>query len=254
MKSPRAEEPIVSIILPCYNGAAYLPERLSLLKQFLAACGDPWDRAEVVLVDDGSTDDTARVAEATWPELRVIRLESNQGKGAAVRAGMLAAGGDFRFFLDADAPFELDVLPRMLDYLDRKEFDVVIGARNLEDALAHGRPGAWRRIASGVFTVFVSRIVVTGVHDTQCGLKGFREDMAEYLFGQQRTAGFAFDVELLYLAYKNNMDIKRVPVRLARGGTSTVSVLRHAPRMLVDVLKLPWRWYTGRYALMGEAR
>jgi dolichyl-phosphate beta-glucosyltransferase len=99
-----------------------------------------------------------------------------------------------------------------------------------------------------VFTAFVSRIVVTGVRDTQCGFKGFRTDIAKHLFGQSRIDNFAFDVEVLYLAFKNDLDIKRLPVRLESDDDSSVSLLRHALPMLVSILRLPFRYYRGGYA------
>jgi dolichyl-phosphate beta-glucosyltransferase len=180
----------------------------------------------------------------------VIRLDRNRGKGAAVRRGMLDAKGAYRFFMDADLPFDLSALPEMLRYLDAKEFDVVIGKRNPRQLAPFEKRSRLRRLASAVFTEITSRVVVTGIRDTQCGFKGFRAEVAEYLFSQSRVDRFAFDVEILYLAYKNDLDIKRVPVRLVSEDHSTVSVLRDGARMVFDIGLLPWRYYTGGYAMM----
>jgi dolichyl-phosphate beta-glucosyltransferase len=162
---------------------------------------------------------------------------------------MLAARGRFRFFSDADLPYELEAIDRMLDYLQRKEFDLVIGARDLPGSRFEVRPTPPRRIASRLFTVLISRLVVTGVVDTQCGLKGFRAAAADRLFRLGVVDGFAFDVELLYLAYKLNLDIKRVAVRQVRNEPSTISLPLGSLRMLWDVLLLPLRYHGGGYDL-----
>jgi dolichyl-phosphate beta-glucosyltransferase len=140
----------------------------------------------------------------------------------------------------------------MLDYLDRKEFDVVVGTRNPSTTDLSSRPLA-RRVASGIYTAIVSRIVVTGVHDTQCGVKGFRAAAAESLFGDLQTTGFAFDVEILYRAFKADMDIKRVPVHLLASEGSTVSLLRHGPAMFWTVVALPFRYHFNRLRAAGRS-
>jgi dolichyl-phosphate beta-glucosyltransferase len=144
-------------------------------------------------------------------------------------------------------PYGLDALERMLDYLDRKEFHLCIGTRSRGTSSALEKRSRARKWASIVYTAFVSRIVVTGIRDTQCGFKGFRTDIAKYLFGQGRVDNFAFDVEALYLAFKNDLDIKRLPVRLERDDDSSVSLLRHALPMLMSILRLPFRYYRGGY-------
>jgi len=236
--------PQLSLILPVYNGAGYLSGSL----QALLSRQPSWPSSELLVVDDGSADVTGVItAEFQDAGVRCLRLPRNRGKGGAVRAGMLAARGRFRIFTDADLPYELEAIERILDYLDRKEFDVVIGARDLPGSRFEVRPTLARRIASQVFTLLVSRLVVTGVVDTQCGLKGFRSEAAEKLFRLARVNGFAFDVELLYLAYKLNFDIKRIPVRQVRNQPSTISLPLRSVRMLWDVLALPLRYHGGGY-------
>lgn len=245
------DAPTVSIVLPCYNGARYIEGSLRRLRGFLDAHGSVLGPHEVILVDDGSADGTAGLVEGGFPWVKVLRCDANRGKGAAVRAGMLAAKGAYRVFIDADLPYDLEVLPKMLDYLRVKEFDVCIGSRSKEAGNALKRRPL-RRLASGVYTFFISRLVVTGVRDTQCGVKGFRARAAEYLFSESTVDGFAFDVEILYLAFKNDMDIKRMPVLLVSDDNSTVSVIRHGLRMLWDVLMLPVRYYGHRYRMLGD--
>ncbi len=243
-------EPYLSIVLPCLNGERYVREALGELSRFLDAHRDEIPSSELLLVDDGSSDRTAQIVEADFPRVRLVRLEANRGKGAAVRAGILAATGRFRAFVDADMPYDLGVLPVMLRYVDFKEFHLAIGSRSAAPGAGSPGRGAARRLASWLYTLFVSRLVVTGVRDTQCGFKVFQGEVAGYLFSQSRIDNFAFDVEILYLAFKNDLDVKRVPVTQVRDEASTVSLLRHSLPMLASILRVPLRWYAGRYRLL----
>jgi dolichyl-phosphate beta-glucosyltransferase len=243
----------VSVVVPCYNAAPLIVASLEKLLDFMRKREElaPW---EVLLVDDGSSDGTAEVVCEHLTEVRVLRDPVNRGKGAAVRRGMLEARGDYRFFIDADMPFDLEALSVMFRYLDFKEFDVCIGTRSIANVEETVDRTLLRKASGYLFSALTSRLVVTGIRDTQCGMKGFRGGAAEYLFGESRIEGFAFDVEVLYLAYKNDFDVKRVPVTLVSDDVSTVSVLRHALPMLISVLGIPARWYGGRYRLYGKGR
>jgi dolichyl-phosphate beta-glucosyltransferase len=239
-------QPRISIVIPAYDAAGFIGESLRRVRDFLAAGGPDWAPWEILVVDDGSRDETSARAREALPDATVLRHERNRGKGAAVRTGMLAARGRFRFFVDADVPFDLEALRQMLRYLDLKEYDVTIGQRRIEDLVDAGvRPGPARRLASQIFTQLVSRIVVTGVRDTQCGMKGFRADAAETLFRDSRLEGFAFDVEVLYYAFKRDLDVKRVAVRITSSGSSSVSLVRHGAAMLWDVIGIPFRFHFG---------
>jgi dolichyl-phosphate beta-glucosyltransferase len=237
--------PVLSLVLPAYNAARYLGSSLAVLQEHRRR----WPASEVLVVDDGSRDDTARVAEEQAGDgIRCLKLPKNVGKGGAVRAGMLAAKGDYRIFMDADVPYELEAVDTMLRYLDFKEFDVTIGSRHVPGSHFDVRLSWPRRLSSLLFTTFVSRMVVGGMVDTQCGIKGFRAAAAERLFSMSVINGFAFDVEILYLAFKLTLDIKRVPVRQVRDEPSTISLSRQSVKMLVDVLRVPARYYRGGYS------
>jgi dolichyl-phosphate beta-glucosyltransferase len=241
--------PRMSLILPCFNGGSYIRASLATLDAWLAGRDGGSAGTEVIVVDDGSADDTAAAAQAAGVPFRLIRHPHNRGKGAAVRTGMLAATGDYRIFIDADLPYELAIIDRMLHYLDFKEFDVCIGSRVTRGSSHSIERPALRKVASRVFSEFVGRLVVTGVGDTQCGVKGFRGDVARYLFESTCVENLAFDVEILYLAFKNGLDVKSLPVRLVADAPSTVTMVRHGLPMLVEVAKLPIRFHRGGYPL-----
>jgi dolichyl-phosphate beta-glucosyltransferase len=238
--------PVLSIILPAYNAAGFLRSSLMLLRGRRKS----WPPSEVVVVDDGSRDGTAAVAEEFADEgVQCLRLARNRGKGGAVRAGMLKARGAYRIFMDVDLPYELDIVDRILRYLDFKEFDIVIGSRHVPGAHFDVKLSLPRKVASAIFTAFVTRLMVTGVVDTQCGVKGFRAAAAERLFRLSVLDGFTFDVEILYLAYKLNLDVKRLPVVQVRDEPSTISLPRQSVRMVADLLSIPLRYYRGGYDL-----
>ena len=249
--APKTDICFLSVVLPCYNGEPYLSRTLRCLTEFLAGCAAV-PTFELIVVDDGSTDQTAEIVAREFPDASFIRHQTNRGKGAAVRSGMEAAGGRFRAFIDADLPYDLAALPTMLRYVDFKEFDLCIGHRGRPGSAKAVERGWMREIASRVFTAFVSRWVVTGVRDTQCGFKVFRGEIADYLFAQGRIDNFAFDVEILYLAFKNDFDVKRLPVTLVSDENSTVALFRHGIPMLIRILGIPYRWYSGGYALFTD--
>jgi dolichyl-phosphate beta-glucosyltransferase len=202
---------------------------------------------EVIVVDDGSRDggETQKVAESLG--CRYLENRENQGKGAAVRRGMLAATGRYRLYTDIDIPYELSNIDAMLWYLDFKEFHFVAGDRTLDESSYYVHVPWLRRAASYVYSTVVGRLVAGGWFDTQCGLKGFRDHVAEDLFSVGRINRFAFDVELFYIALKRNYDIKRLPVQLRCNETSTVNVLRDGAAMVRDLGAIRLNQLFGRY-------
>ncbi len=234
----------VSMVLPSYRGAEVARRQVPLLIEYLRTVGMSH---EIIIVDDGSRDggETQRVAES----LGCLYLENpqNQGKGAAVRRGMRAARGRYRIYTDIDVPYELANLESMLWYLDFKEFHFVAGDRTLDESSYYMQVSLLRRAGSHVYSTVVGRIVAGGWFDTQCGLKGFRDHVAEDLFGVGRINRFAFDVELFYIALKRNYDIKRLPVRLRCNETSTVNVVSDGAAMVRDLGVIRVNQFLGRY-------
>ncbi len=235
----------LSIILPSYESAETLRSQLPPFMKWLRA---RHPASEVIVVDDGSGDGGATERVARENDCVFIGLEENLGKGGAVRAGMRAAKGAFRIFTDADIPFEYEAITNFLHYLEDKEFHLAVGDRSLPESKYFSEINGLRKMGSNVFTFFVGRFVTTGLFDTQCGLKGFSANAADGLFSVARLNGFAFDVELLYIALKRNYDIKRLPVSFRSNHKQSSVSLTRAPGILIDLFCIKWNHILGRYS------
>lgn len=234
----------LSVIIPSYNSAAVLKNNLPYLQKYLAE--KKYD-FEIIVVDDGSSDNG--LTEQAAKELRVLYLknEKNIGKGESVRKGMLHAKGKFRIFTDADIPFYAEAIDQFLHYLDEKEFHMAIGDRTLTESSYFNSKSGLRNMASKGFSFFVGRFVAGGMFDTQCGIKGFRAEVANDLFSVSRVKGFTFDVELLYIALKRNYDIKRLPVTLRSQEGQSVKLLLHSFEMMADLFKIKFNHLSKKY-------
>ena len=235
--------PSLSIVLPCLDEAERLPGTLAA---YLAHF--PPDRAEVelVVVDDGSTDGTTVIADqiaAADPRVRVVRTTRNHGKGYAVRTGIQASMGELVVFTDADGSYGPEQLEKVVAALERAP--VAIGAR-LDPQAAGGSPRL-RRLASPVFNRAMRLLLGLPYADTQCGLKGFRRDAAEALFGRARVEGFAFDAEVLLVASRLGIEVVEVPVVAEDRQGSKVRLGGDAVRMLGDVWKVRRAAAAGAY-------
>ena len=227
------------MVIPAYNEERRLPATLDGWRHFLSHQSYS---AELLVVDDGSRDGTAGVAEALG--VPVLRLEQNQGKGAAVRAGMLRAVGDVIGYADADMNVDPAYLSPALS-LVADGADVVIGSRALaEYALAEG---VSRLLAGGLVQVTRRALVLRGVRDTQCGFKFFRRHVGRAVFERCRIRSFAFDVEALFLARKLGARIVELPVSTVYRPESTFDVRRHLPRFLADVVQIRRNDLAGLY-------
>jgi glycosyltransferase involved in cell wall biosynthesis len=235
--------PEVSVVLPCYGSAPLAIASVYRLDTFFRESGMS---AEIIVVDDGGGDFPSEPWDATL-SARLVRLPKNRGKGAAVAVGMRAGTAPVRVFTDVDLPYDLDLIPVIVGYIRDYGFHVVIGDRTLPDSLYLSDLSLQRRLASELFSQFVGRLVTGGFFDTQCGLKGMRGDVADELFRLQRLERFSFDVELVYLALKHKLDIKRIPVQLRNNETSTVRLLRDASQAVIDVFRIKWNQLRGNY-------
>ena len=241
--APSARGVDVSVVLPSYRAARLALRSVGRLAAFLDGTSMTW---EVIVVDDGGGDFASTDLTGN-PRARVLRLPENRGKGAAVAHGMKAAIGHVRIFTDADLPYDLELIPAMVDYVRAKGFHVVIGDRTLPQSSYLAEIGFKRRLASTLFSAFVGTMVTGGFFDTQCGLKAVRGDVADELFSMRRVDRFAFDVELIYLALRHRLDIKRIPVQLRNNETSSVRLVRDSIRTFADIARIKYNQMRGRY-------
>jgi glycosyltransferase involved in cell wall biosynthesis len=198
--------PFLSVVIPAYNESLRLPHTLGRCIAFLEGWHETW---EILVVDDGSADDTAAIVErlhARDGRVRLLRA-GHGGKGSAVRQGMLAASGRWRLFADADLSMDLSELPKFFE----RPADVAIASREAPGAERIGEPLA-RHVAGRMFNWCVRMLVVTGIDDTQCGYKLFSAAATRRLFPASRVDGFAFDVELLFLARRAGLTVREVPI------------------------------------------
>lgn len=243
----------LSLVIPIYNGASYAAESAHLVHSYIQTL--PSLSYEIIFVDDGSSDNTsAAIERLNLPHVQVITLPTNQGKFGAIKAGMSAARGKCRIFTDADIPYELEAIPYIYNVVANRQVHVVVGDRNLLGSEYGEKLSFTRSIVTHIFTFFVRSLVTAGLFDTQCGLKGFRGDVADALFPMLRERGFAGDVELLYVCLKHNLEIKRIPVRLRRSARSTVRVVRDGLRMIRRISRLRSFWKRGFYGSESMSR
>lgn len=235
----------LSILIPCYRAEAFVAERLAELHAYLERGGLTF---EILPVDDGSPDGTAGVlAGLNLAHCHPVLGEPHRGKWGALVAGMARARGRCVLFTDADVPFgHAPVTYCARQILDR-DLHIVIGDRTLRESRYAVEMSGWRALATKAYSQLIRLLVTGGLPDTQCGLKAFRADVGKALFPLLRERGFAGDVELLYLALKYELEIKRVPVRLRRQAPSTVSILRHGLAMTRSLMGLPGRYRRGAY-------
>ena len=239
----------LSLIIPIYNAGNFINDSMEAISQWMKNIDYS---VEVILVNDGSSDNSKVEIENYIKNfdsnLKLLSYEQNRGKGYAVKQGMILAKGEFRIFTDADIPYGFEIMDKILHYLDFKEFDVCVGNRKSIHSKYFMKISFIRNMTSKIFTMFISRYVVTGINDTQCGLKGFRADVADQLFPRLNINGFGFDVEILYLCYKNEYDIKRIPVSFEGNDNSTIDLATDSLSMLIDIIVLPFRYhFTKKY-------
>jgi cellulose synthase/poly-beta-1,6-N-acetylglucosamine synthase-like glycosyltransferase len=228
----RGERPQLSIVIPAYNEARRLPKSLQRLRDYVNGGTASY---EVIVVDDGSSDETGKIVEEwmrAWPQLSLVRAP-HRGKGGAIREGTLAACGAYVAFADAD----LSVAPEQfirsgLELLDH--YDIAIASREAPGALRLGEP-ALRRLMSRTFNTIVQLLLLPGIHDTQCGFKMLRREVARDFCSVQTIDGWGYDMELLYIARLRGYSVREVPIVNHYGQGSRVSPLRDSLRLLRDL-------------------
>jgi glycosyltransferase involved in cell wall biosynthesis len=237
--------PELSIVIPSFNEELRLPVTLAEISGYIRSSRR---ETEVIVVDDGSTDRTADVANSFRGEiqrLRVVANETNRGKGYSVRHGMTEARGRIVLFTDADLSAPIDEADKLLAAL--ADHDVAIGSRALDRSLISVRQSLFREYAGIVFNFIVRFILRLPFVDTQCGFKAFRRERCRVIFRQQRIERFGFDPELLYLARHHGLSAAEIPVRWAHSPATKVSMLRDSLQMFADIFIIRWNALSGRY-------
>lgn len=230
----------LSIIIPAYNEAQRLPATLEAIFSYLQR--QPY-QAEVLVVDDGSVDGTADLVRASQHPIRLIQQPRNLGKGAAIRTGMLAATGDWRYTCDADLSTPIDELDHLLSLIEQA--DVIIGSRRMPGSAVTKAQPRWKVWFGQMGNLAIQLLAVRGLHDTQCGFKLFHRRTMP-IFTMQRTNRFGYDFEILYLARRGGWKIIEVPVRWANDPRSTVTTLDYFVT-LGELVKLQWNRWRGYY-------
>jgi len=237
--------PDLSIIIPSYNEESRLPATLERIAAYLLTYGR---EAEVLVVDDGSEDGTAAVAESfrsKIPRLRVVSNGVNRGKGYSVRYGMQEARGRIALFTDADLSAPIEEAGKLLGALETN--DVAIGSRAMDRSLISVHESPFREFAGIIFNKIVRSVLWLPFVDTQCGFKAFRRERCGVIFEQQTIERFGFDPELLYLARHHGLRAVEIPVRWGHSPATKVSMLHDSIQMFIDVFTIRWNALRGRY-------
>ncbi len=237
--------PLLSIVIPAHNEEQRLPLAFEKIEAFLKT--QPYE-AEVIVVENGSTDRTTEVGlafAATHPYVRVIEA-AVRGKGLAVKVGMLAAKGEYRFICDTDLSMPIEEIIKFLPP-HSEGHDISIATREGKGAHRVGEP-AYRHLMGRINNWIIKLTALRGFEDTQCGFKMFSREVAEDLFGVQQMTGIGFDVELLFIAKKRGYKIREVPITWNFDPDSRMRLVQDSLRILLEILEIRRNWYWGVYA------
>ena len=239
-------EPAVSIVVPAFNEAHRISGSVKKIETFARRSSLV---LELIVVDDGSSDDTAEIVRSLAVKgLRLIRNHENHGKGYTVRQGVLAASGKYVLFTDADLSAPIEELDKLLDVALREGADVVIGSRNVDRAYIEKHQSRVRELGGVVFNLTVRLFLGLQLRDTQCGFKLFHRIRTRAIFEKQTTVGFGFDPEVLFLAKRYGLKIREVPVRWSHAEGSKIHFFSDGIRMFYDVARIRWNAIVGRYS------
>lgn len=236
--------PYLSIVIPAHNEAQRLPPSLEKIKSFLK---NQDYHTEIVVVENGSSDETLSVAQSFLPKMDNLRVysESQRGKGLAVRRGMLEAKGDYRFLCDADLSMPIEQVNRFLPP-HISDCDVAIGSRELAGSRRFDEP-RYRHLIGRVFNAMVRWWVLPGLQDTQCGFKCFTAEVADTVFPLQTLGGMSFDAEALFIARRKGFRICEVAIDWYFDPDSRVRLVQDSLRMVFDLLTIRWHGLKGDY-------
>ncbi len=235
--------PFLSVVIPAHNEENRLPESLEQVFEFL---NKQSFTSEVIVVENGSNDRTFEVAQEfaqRHASLRVI--QSERGKGAAVRAGMLEARGEYRFMCDADLSMSVEEIPNFIPPAIGNS-DIAISSREAKGAMRYDEP-LYRHLGGRAVNFIVQLFILPGLNDTQCGFKCFTAKVAEDIFKLQTLKGWSFDIELLYVARRRRYKIIEIPIHWVHHPETKVSAVRDAIRMIQDIFRIRLNALRGMY-------
>ncbi len=231
------KKPSLSIVIPCYNEEQRIEKAIS---GALAAVECSGRVTEIIVVDDGSEDDTFRLgSELCASDDRLLIVQrSHQGKGGAIKAGVELSRGDIIFTADADWSMPPEQIVRFIEELDKREdVQIVISSREVDGAVRHDEPMS-RHIIGRAFNMFVRAVALTGVHDSQCGFKAYRAQAAHQVFSNLKTKGWAFDVEVLARARRLGLPLSEIPIDWRYDADSRLNTIKDSLTMTYAVIKI----------------
>lgn len=225
----------VSIVIPVYNGSHLLEKHISPFLQWVQL--QPYS-TEVILVDDGSSDNTTTLAFAQQHNIHCEILPVNKGKGAALKKGFELATGDIHLFTDADIPFQYHNVDTLITLLRTDPERLIIGDRTDPASDYFEKASLLRNLGSNTVSMLVNRFFVKNITDTQCGLKGMGKEVSQCLFNDSFINRFAIDIELIYLAHQKNIPIMKMPVQVRYNDKSSVHVAKDGIKLLLDIYRI----------------
>lgn len=233
----------LSIIIPAHNEESRLPGTLEQVSRFLEKQAF---ESEVIVVENGSTDQTFEVArQFAGQHANCIVLQSEKGKGAAVRRGMLEARGAYRFMCDADLSMPVEEIAKFIPP-QLEDADIAIASREARGAVRYDEP-PYRHFGGRGINYIIQLLILPGLNDTQCGFKCLRAEVAEELFKRQTLNGWSFDIELLYLARRRRYRLREIPIHWYYHPETKVSAVRDALRMIGDIFRIHANAVRGTY-------
>jgi glycosyltransferase involved in cell wall biosynthesis len=229
-----ALNPFFSIVIPAHNEQNRLPSTLEKIFHFLKQQSFS---SEVIVVENGSTDNTHAIAQQFARQHENLRvLQSEKGKGAAVQRGMLAARGEYRFMCDADLSMPVEEIVKFIPP-KLQDFDIAIASREAKGAVRFNEP-SYRHWGGRGINFLIQTLILPGLNDTQCGFKCFRREVVKDIFSRQTLHGWSFDIELLYIARRHGYRVVEIPIHWYHFSDSKVSALRDAMDMIQDIFRI----------------
>lgn len=224
----------LSLIIPAFNEEERIAKNLNNAINYLEQQNIKY---EIIVVDDGSNDNTVTIIRNFFKDIKIIELGKNLGKGAAVRAGMLEAKGNIKLFSDADFSTPLYEMHKLIQKI-KEGADICIGSRAIDRSYVKEHQPFYREYMGKIFNKFVQLLVFRGIPDTQCGFKAFKKDVADKLFSHSKINGFSFDVEILYLAKKYGYKLEQIPVEWYNDARSKVHPVKDSFEMFCELIKI----------------